>query len=80
MRINRERLIENINRNWSTKNCPMCGGNNWAISDDVMAMMRVGENNDIMLGGRITPVVPVICNECGNTVLINPIVARCTED
>lgn len=80
VRINRQNLINTINQRWSTKNCPMCGANNWTIGEDVVTMVRVDENNSIQLGGKITPVVPMICSNCGNTLLINPLVIQCSEE
>lgn len=80
MRVNRQRLINNINQNWVTKNCPMCGHNDWTIDTDMMAMVGIGEDKSIQLGGKITPVVSITCRRCGNTVLINPLAINCTED
>lgn len=82
MRVNKDKLIQSINQKWKTKNCPMCGHNNWNISDKMMTMLEIGENKDIVFGGNLTilPLVPITCSECGNTILVNPLVIECTED
>lgn len=79
MKLNREKLIETINKKWKTKTCPMCGENNWNIDSDMMAMMRVDEEKNVQLGGRMIPLVALTCNECGNTVLVNPLVIDCVD-
>ncbi len=80
MKVNKEKLIDSINQKWLTKKCPMCGKNNWNIDDNMMTMLCVGEDNSIQIGGKIIPVVTVICKECGNTIFINPLVINCTEN
>lgn len=80
MKLNREKFIKTINQKWITKNCPLCGRNNWNIGEEMQTMIRVGEDKSIQLGGRITPVILMTCNECGNTLFINPLVIDCTED
>ena len=36
--------------------------------------MEFNQGN-LVLGGQLVPVVPVVCNNCGNTVLVNAILA-----
>ena len=72
MKVNREKLIENINRNWTSKNCPMCGKNDWIIDANIMTMVSVEEDKSISLGGnmKILPVIAVTCKQCGNTIFL----------
>lgn len=79
MRVDNEKLLQVINEKWVTKKCPMCGHNNWTIDKDMMTMLGVGEDKSINLGGKIIPVVAVTCNECGNTIFINPLAIGCIE-
>lgn len=79
MKVNQEKLINTINQKWLSKNCPMCGKNNWNIGTDMITMLGVSEDTSIQIGGRITPVVPVTCNECGNTIYINPLAINCVD-
>lgn len=80
MKINKERFIDTINKKWSTKKCPMCGNNNWNISEDMMTMLGVDDKKSIRLGGKVIPIVAVTCNECGNTVFVNPLVIHCIDE
>lgn len=80
MNINREKLISAINKTWMTKTCPMCGKNSWTIGDQMIAMVNVGEDKSIQLGGEFMPLVPMVCGNCGNTILINPLVIKCVDD
>lgn len=80
MVLNKEKLIDIINQKWVTKNCPMCGKNNWNIDDDIMSMISVGKNHSIQIGNKIIPVVTVTCKECGNTIFVNPLVIHCLKD
>lgn len=49
----------------------MCGASAWAIQDKTFLMLEFNENG-LILGGPVIVVIPVICSNCGNTVLINP--------
>lgn len=80
MKVNREKLIATINEKWQTKMCPMCGKNNWTIDTNMMTMLGVGEDKSINLGGKILPVVPITCNECGNTIFVNPLAIGCVDE
>lgn len=80
MKVNKEQLISTINNKWATKNCPMCGNNNWNIDTDMMTMVGVGEDKSVKLGGKMIPVVSITCNNCGNTVFVNPLAIGCVID
>ena len=80
MKVNMEKLVQAINQKWVSKNCPVCGKNNWHIGSNMVTMLNVREDKSIEIGGSITPVVAVTCNECGNTIYINPLVIGCTDD
>ena len=34
----------------------------------------------LQLGGQIIPVVTITCRECGNAILVNPLIIHCTEE
>jgi hypothetical protein len=69
-----KKLVEHIQRKWKN-GCPMCGARTW----DLSGFSNVGIKKDIgpsmALGGPALPCACVICQTCGNTVLINLIVA-----
>lgn len=80
MKVNQEKLLKIINQKWKTKFCPMCGKNDWTINNDMMTMLGVGEDKSIQLGGKIVPVVAITCNECGNTIFVNPLAIGCVDE
>jgi hypothetical protein len=73
----RERLRHWLEEHWGTEEgkgaCPMCGTNSWTLGD--AAELRAYEEGVLHIGGRVYPVMPVVCVNCGNTVLINAILA-----
>jgi len=38
-------------------------------------MFQLSQYNPLILGGPVIPVIPVVCNNCGNTILVNAITA-----
>ena len=46
--------------------CPICGANNWAIFDDLIAATCVDVEYKRPIQGKLLPMVALICNECGN--------------
>ncbi len=79
MKLNQEKLMQVINKEWKSKQCPMCGNNDWTIDPDIMTMLPVDEERSVQLGGKFVPIVAVTCNKCGNVVLINPLAIHCLD-
>ena len=78
-KLNAEKILKELNEKWRGQPCPYCGGN-WVISNKVFEL-REFQNGNIVIGvGPIQPVVPVTCDNCGNTVLINPLVLGALEE
>lgn len=67
-------IINFLNTKWSGVSCPLCGGREWSVTDKFFELREFQDGN-IIIGGNsaITPVIPVTCKNCGNTVLINAI-------
>lgn len=66
-------IIEFLNEKWKNQACPMCGGHEWTVGDR-MFELREFNNGSITVGGpssSVAPVIPVVCSNCGNTILIN---------
>ena len=80
MKVNREQLISKINDKWKSKECQLCKANNWEIANDLVTLVGVSEHRSIQLGGQFMPLVSMVCRECGNTLLINPLVLGCVEE
>ena len=50
---------------WDNKKCPMCGGN-WSVASD-----EAGNLHILHMYGRTFPLTPIMCQNCGNTLLVN---------
>lgn len=75
-KINGQELINYLNDKWHGARCPLCGEGNWSVTDKVFELREFNDGN-FVLGGpnsAITPVIPVTCANCGNTVFINALV------
>lgn len=71
MKIEEKRMTEYIKK-ISVSTCPLCGDNNWNITDKVL---QLTEFNAKGAKGYAFPVIPLTCQNCGNTYFINVLVA-----
>jgi len=71
-------MIKFLNDKWKGKPCLMCGEGSWAIQNKTFQLMEFNKGS-LVVGGPIIPVIPVICNNCGNTVLVSAITAGVVE-
>jgi hypothetical protein len=63
----REKFIAHVNKTWETsKACPMCATNSWAIIG--MIDLHIDQ-------WRTAPTVVQCCQKCGNTIMMNAVVA-----
>ncbi len=77
MDISKEKL-DNYIKNQHTPICSFCGNNTWNISSKIFELLEF-DANGLQLGGPVYPVVPITCNNCGNTLFINALVAGLLE-
>lgn len=77
--IESEKLIQHLKTKWAGRRCPLCNTGNWNVSDKVYEL-REFHGGGLVIGNiPIVPVVPITCDNCGNTVLVNSIVAGLTK-
>jgi len=75
-KANGQEIIEFLNNKWHGARCPLCGEGKWNVTDKVFELREFNGGN-FVLGGpnsAITPIIPITCENCGNTVLINALV------
>jgi hypothetical protein len=77
-KIDAQKLITFLNTKWRNHPCPICTVGSWNVQDSSFELREFNEGN-MVLGGPVIPVVPVVCNNCGNTVLVNAIMAGLVE-
>ena len=69
-----DQMIEHLRQTWGERSCLWCQGDDWSVGDDVFELRKYAGGGLMVGGAPVVPVVPVTCNKCGNTVLINAIV------
>ncbi len=68
------KVIEHLRVKWSGRACQMCGVGNWNVQNSIYQLLQFNQGA-MVIGGPVIPVIPVTCNNCGNTVLVNAITA-----
>lgn len=71
----RIRLQEWFRTKWKHRACPVCGTNAYAAPDRVWQVPEFRQGAIIIGGGRLIPMFPVTCNNCGYIVWVNAIAA-----
>lgn len=66
-----ENLINFLNDKWQDRPCPMCNERKWTVQDKVFELREFHEGSLVLGGTPIIPLIPVTCENCGNTILIN---------
>jgi hypothetical protein len=66
------KIVDYLKDKWKGRPCPMCQSGGWIVQDSCFQLMTYHSGN-IILGGPVIPLIPIICNNCSNTVLINAI-------
>lgn len=69
------KFIARLNQKWGNRPCPMCGVSKWSVQESTFQLMEFSESG-LVVGGPVIPVVPITCTNCGNTVLVNAILAE----
>lgn len=61
-----DKLLEVLAKTWGEdRSCPYCQSSSWSVGNELLKISR-------LRGDRLQPFFGVICNTCGNTVLIEP--------
>jgi hypothetical protein len=72
----RDVLLAHFTKKWRNRTCPVCGTARWDLQGHITLTLadKPGEHQFIV-GGPGMPCVAAICQECGNTLLFNLVVA-----
>jgi len=79
MEYDSKRLLDILTKKWKTKECSMCGDKAWHFGKNVFELRKYERGGMVFGGVPIIPVIPVTCNNCGNTVLVNALVTKMVE-
>lgn len=75
-KVDKEKMLTFLRKKWKNMECPYCGERSWAILNVVFSI-KSESSEGLPLGAiPIIAVIPVICKNCGNTVLINDAIAH----
>ena len=70
----KDKLIKVLQKFEFSAVCSICQTNDWNVADTIFEMREFqGGNLVISTGQSVYPAIPIICKNCGNTLLINPI-------
>jgi len=77
-----DRVMAFIKSKWSpTFSCPCCGSKDWQATPKLFQVTEYVKSSGIALrAGSVFPVIPVMCTNCGYTLLINALIAGITID
>ena len=54
--------------------CPVCGNHTWQVQDNYVLIPVPQEAGGTTPGGSGLPCIPILCSNCGNTLLLNLII------
>lgn len=69
------KVLQHLRLKWRSQTCPMCNGGPWHVDGTAFELRAFQGGNMVLGAGPIIPVIPVTCNNCGYTVLVNAIKA-----
>jgi len=79
MEFDRQKVVAWLNEQWGgPKVCPVCGHNDWAILERVWEA-REYRKGGLVVGGEILPLISIMCNVCGYTMMFNAIAVGLVE-
>jgi hypothetical protein len=70
----KKKFIEFINQKWKEPQvCPICKEQTWAIPDNLYELREIKKKE--LKNLRFTPLIEIICTNCGYTILMNAMVS-----
>jgi rubrerythrin len=77
MDFDKEKVKEWIDTYWKPpRRCPVCGEDKWLLMDKVWELREFHGGGIVLSDAVVIPVVVLMCNVCGHTVLFNAVAAR----
>ena len=70
----KEKLFNTLKSKGPSPKCPLCQTSHWSVSDTIFEFREFQGGKQIVGGDQLVyPVIPLNCQGCGHTLLINPI-------
>jgi hypothetical protein len=70
----RSRISDHLKRTWKGAACQLCGSSVWELHGYVTLLLS--DSPAAATGDTGLPTVAMVCQRCGNTVLMNLVVAN----
>lgn len=67
----RKEIIGKLNDRVKMRACTLCQTNSWTLADGFAPLALQEDFAGLTIGGPALPCVALVCNNCGNTYLIN---------
>ena len=75
-----ERIIQHLKSAWTVQACPMCRKSNWEVHGPITFSLGTTEGStSYATFGQNLPCAAIVCQSCGNSLLINLVVAGITR-
>lgn len=72
----KEQIRKYVQQKWKLDVCPLCRAREtYTIAEQVYQLTEYPEMG-LLRGQVVAPIIPLTCNNCGNTFLINALVAK----
>jgi hypothetical protein len=71
--LDTDKLVKFLEERWGQVPCPMCHHTEWSVGDIITQLTQYA-GGALVAGGPVYPLIPVVCRNCGNTVLVNAVV------
>jgi len=68
-----ERIIQHLKNAWTVQACPMCRKSNWEVHGPIT--LPLGGVDNSAAAGQNLPCAAIVCQSCGNSLIINLVVA-----
>jgi hypothetical protein len=68
-----ERIIQHLKGVWTVQVCPMCKKSNWEVHGPIA--LSLGGSESSVGQGQNLPCAAIVCQSCGNSLIINLVVA-----
>jgi hypothetical protein len=73
-----QRALEWIEAHWKNdrRKCPICAVDDWGVGD-ALELRPYGQEGTFasLIRPQVTPLIPLVCKNCGHTYLMNGVIA-----
>jgi hypothetical protein len=74
-----EKIVEALKQQGATRACALCGKGPWALADAFYFLTAQQDLPNVSVGSPGMPLAAMVCENCGNTVLINMLILGLEE-